>query len=75
MKSVARPPRVKAQAGYLNQFDRSTGGARDRMAQYLSVKDSAAKSLDVALPPRPPGFCTDIAPAPMITNFGVPFGT
>lgn len=34
-------PRVKAQAGYLNQFDRSTGGARDRMAHVLSLSLSA----------------------------------
>ena len=39
--------------------------ARDRMAAHLTVKDNAVKALDVALPPRPPGFCTGCPERPV----------
>ena len=39
--------------------------ARDRMATHLSVKENASRALDVALPPRPPGFCTGCPERPV----------
>jgi indolepyruvate ferredoxin oxidoreductase alpha subunit len=39
--------------------------ARDRMAAHLTVKENAVKAIDVALPARPPGFCTGCPERPV----------
>ena len=40
---------------------------RDKVARFFEIKESAQKSATLALPPRPPGFCTGCPERPVFT--------